>query len=288
MVYIDGFLEYCKHTLEDDFGKLGSAIIKRAGSKKFLDDGSSLEDIKEFIDIIGHNIILLSGKEKAISICNTLLKEAKKVIDQPEPQNVTLNEDIEKELDSFLPKNNLPVDDDIDDFAKYLSMKYGGDTDNVKKEIIDKVKKNIKDKLTLKKINLEIENFLSRYPEPEKTDVNDFVNFLRLSKMCPDEKKLRDQIEKERLFRKFHGQENEDVVDNPEVDEFFNSIEGLNNEDDINKAMKDQKLSYLIKNDSDVPDPLLNEFIDLMTPDKDDLEATLNGMGLEHMIKQKK
>lgn len=280
------FIEYCIQILEVNFGQLSGGIIKRAKSRKTLDASPSLDDYKEFIEIIEQNITMLSGKEKAVDICKTLMTKAVENIEKRGIADIPLNEEIDKDINDFLAKNSLPSEDDINDYAKFLSLKYKSDAKNVKKDIIEKVKSHIKNKITFKKTSEEINNFLSRFPQPTKTDVDDFINYLRLSKMCPNENELREHIEKERLYRKFHGAEDE--AEGPtEIDDFLDSLKNFNNQDEISEAMEEQKLSYLITSNSKSSDPLLSEFVDLMKPKEEDVKETLNGLGLEHMIKGK-
>jgi len=64
---------------------------------------------------------------------------------------------------------------------------------------------HVKDSIAKKKVKVEIKLFLNNFPHPTKTDIDDFIRYLRLSKVVIDEAEIREQMENERLFRKFEG-----------------------------------------------------------------------------------
>ncbi len=193
--------------------------------------------------------------------------------------------DVEKEIDTFLDKNTLPTERDIADYTKYLTLKYGGHAKNVEKEIIEKVKNQIKKTISRNRIKGEINDLLARFQEPTKNDIDDFIHYIRLSKLVFEEDELRDEIEKERLYRKFHGPQDTEVPS--EINELVNLIKNTTNKGALSKKLRKQELSYLIKDESGVSDKSVSEFVKLMTPSEDDTRDTLEDLGLKHLIRDK-
>ncbi|MCZ7357849.1 MAG: hypothetical protein O8C66_01240 [Candidatus Methanoperedens sp.] len=279
----EDFINYCTQTLEVNFGQLSAEIINKVKAKKSLNDTSNTGDFKEFIDVIELNLSVLSGKNKAAEICNTLRTKAVETTGRQKAPETTISTDIDKEISAFLAKNTLPSESDITDYAKYLTMKFGGNAKKVEKDIIEKVKNHVRIAISRKKVNEEIGNFLVRYSQPEQKDIDDFVNYIRLLKLNFPESELREFIEKERLYRKFHG--DQEVVEKPsELDQFIDIIK-TQDKNDISKAMQKQEISYLIKDESGLSDKLVSEFVELMTPNEGDMKDTLESLGLKHLIK---
>ena len=153
----------------------------------------------------------------------------------------------------------------------------------VEKNLIEKIKLRIKDSIGKKKVKEEIKMFLNNFPHPEKTDIDDFIRFLRISKITIDEAELRKQMENERLRRKFEGTHEDDSS------KMGNLIDMVNIGTDkgaIGDAMKKQGLTYLIKDESGESEESLSEFIDFMTPSKNDMKEALKNMGLDHLLKK--
>jgi len=196
-----------------------------------------------------------------------------------------LSSEMEKEIDTFLTKNTLPTERDVADYTKYLTLKYGGIANNVEKEIIEKIKIHIKKTISHKRIKEEINDLLIRFHEPTKNDIDDFINYIRLSKLAFQEDELRDEIEKERLYRKFHGPQ--DTEKPSEINELVNLIKNTNNNDALSKRLRKQELSYLIKDESGISDKSVSEFVNLMTPTEEDTKDTLEELGLKHLIHDK-
>lgn len=96
---------------------------------------------------------------------------------------------------------------------------------------------------------------------------------------------MREQIERERLYRKFHGPR--DSVETSELNQFINLVKTSDNREAVGKLMQKQGLSYLIKDEEGVSDKSLSELVDLITPDENDTKDMLEEMGLQHMIKRK-
>lgn len=284
MAIADEFITYCTKVLEVNFGELADDIIGKVKAKKNLGDNSSISDLKEFIDLIELNIGVLAGKHKATDICNSLRTRAVELTGTQKAPETTISGDLDKEIYVFLAKNTLPTESDITDYAKYLTMKYGGNAKKVEKDIIEKVKVHVKSGISRKKVNEEISNFLARYPQPEQRDIDDFINYIRLLKLSFEEDELKELIEKERLYRKFHGDRITVAVPS-ELDQFIDIIK-TRDKNDISKAMHKQEISYLIKDESGVSDEMLSEFVELMTPSENDMKEALEGLGLKHLIKE--
>jgi hypothetical protein len=283
---VDDFEKHCIEVLEIHFGKLASGIVNKVKTKKSLDDKSNISDFKEFIDHIEINISVLAGKNKSSDICNRLRNKALDIVDTQKKPEPTINSDVTSEIEAFLQKNTLPAEKDVNDYTKYLTLKYGGSTKTVEKEIIEKIKSHIKETISRNKIKEEINEFLTRYQQPTKTDIDDFINFIRLSKLVFRIDELRDEIEKERLYRKFHGPQ--DTVTKSEINELVDLLRNTNDKDTLKKNLQNQELSYLIKDESGVSDKSLSDFVKIMTPTQEDTRDTLEGLGLTHLISNKR
>ncbi|PWB50092.1 MAG: hypothetical protein C3F06_13425 [Candidatus Methanoperedenaceae archaeon] len=279
------FEKYCIQTLEIHFGQLAGGIVNKIKIKKSLNEKSNISDLKEFIDLIEINISILAGKNKANEIGNTLRSKALDYDGKQKKSGSVLTSDMEKEIDTFLVKNSLPTEKDVAEYTKYLTLKYGGIAKNVEKEIIEKIKIHIKKTISHKRVKEEINDLLIRFHEPTKNDIDDFINYIRLSKLDFQEDELRDEIEKERLYRKFHGPQ--DTAMPSEINELVNLIKNTNNNDALSKKLRKQELSYLIKDESGISDKSVSEFVNLMTPSEEDTKDTLEGLGLKHLIHEK-
>ncbi len=279
------FEKYCIQTLVIHFGHLAGGIVNKIKTKKSLNDKSNINDFKEFIDLIEINISVLAGKNKANEIGNTLRNKVLDLEGKQKKSGNVLTSDMEKEIDTFLVKNTLPTEKDVADYTKYLTLKYGGNAKNVEKEIIEKIKIHIKKTISHKRIKEEINDLLIRFHEPTKNDIDDFINYIRLSKLAFQEDELRDEIEKERLYRKFHGPQ--DTEKPSEINELVNLIKNTTNNDALSKRLRKQELSYLIKDESGISDKSVSEFVNLMTPTEEDTKDTLEELGLKHLIHDK-
>lgn len=279
------FEKYCIQTLEIHFGQLAGGIVNKIKIKKSLNDKSNISDLKEFIDLIEINISILAGKTKANEIGNALRSKALDYDGKQKKSGSVLTSDMEKEIDTFLVKNSLPTEKDVAEYTKYLTLKYGGIAKNVEKEIIEKIKIHIKKTISHKRIKEEINDLLIRFHEPTKNDIDDFINYIRLSKLDFQDDELRDEIEKERLYRKFHGPQ--DTAMPSEINELVNLIKNTNNNDVLSKKLRKQELSYLIKDESGISDKSVSEFVNLMTPSEEDTKDTLEELGLKHLIHEK-
>ncbi len=272
-------LKVVKNHLENSIGEIGTKMYQKSISKLNIGESPSKDEIEKLISNLEGMIIPLYGNDKAKEISNELHKKFVEVEKSEVPNN------IEKEISTFLADNGLPNEKDITDYAKYLTMKYGGNVQKVEKDLIEKVKIHIKAGISKKKINEEIMNFLARYSEPTENDINDFIHYVHLSKLSFQENELREQIEKERLYRKFHGpQEIEEIS---ELDQFINFVKTSNDKEAIGKLMQKQGLSYLIKDEKGVSDKSLSELVELMTPSEKDMKNALEEMGLDHLINKK-
>ncbi len=283
MATADEFIKYCTQTLEVNFGQVSSGIITKAKARKNLDDKSNISDYKQFIDLLELDISVLSGKNKANEICNMLRTRAIELLEKIAPE-VSLSGDIDKEINAFLAKTSLPTENDITDYAKFLTIKYGINAKKAEKDIIEKVKIKVKNGISRKIILEELDNFLLKFPQPAEKDVDDFVNYIRYLKINYPSDQLRDLVEKERLYRKFPEEKAEEVK--TKLDQFIETVKPLDKKE-LGKAMQKQGVSYIIMDDKVISYNLVSEYAELLTPSETDTKATLTGLGLEHMIKKK-
>ena len=286
MIAAEEFIEYCSQTLEVNFGHLSNEILNKIKSRKSLNDKSNANDLKEFIDLIEVNVSLFSGKHKAQEISNILRDKVSETAEAPiqKPNEIQISPDIDNEINLFLSNSSLPTDADITDYAKYLTMKYGGNAKSLEKDLIDKVKLHVKAGIGRKMLKSEVYKFLSRYQQPDKKDMDDFVKYIDFLKLGITEAEVRDHVEKERLYRKFHEPQE---IGSSELDQFISVVKTSNDKDTIAKLMQKQGLSYLIKDETGFSDQSLSEFVELMAPNENDMKDALEGMGLEHLIVKK-
>lgn len=284
MATADEFIKYCIQTLQVNFGQISGGIITKAKAKKNLDDKSNISDYKEFIDILELDISVLSGKNKATDICNVLRTHALEAIDKQKAPEVSISSDVDKEINTFLAKTALPSESDISDYAKFLTIKFGINAKQAEKDIIEKVKNHVKNGISRKRILEELDNFLMKFPQPTETDVNDFINYIRFLKINYPPDQLRDLVEKERLYRKFH--EGEVKEEKTTLDRFIETAKPLDKKE-LSKTMQKQGVGYLIKDEKGISDNMVSEYVELLTPNETDTTATLEGLGLKHMIKKK-
>jgi predicted nucleic acid-binding protein len=272
-------LKIIKNHLETSIGEIGVKSYQKSISKLNIGENPSKDAVEKLISNIEGLIKPLYGNDKSKAI----LDELHKKLAQGEKSEVP--KDIEKEINAFLTDHHLPTEKDIADYAKYLSIRYGGNAQNVEKNLIEKVKIHIIDEIGKKKINIEMNNFLSRYQEPTEKDVGDFIRYLRINKLDFQENMLREHIENERLFRKFHGPQ--ETPEATELDQFINFVKTSDNKEAISKSMQKQGLTYLIKDETGISDKSLSEFVKLVTPDEKDVKNALEDMGLDHLIGKK-
>lgn len=211
------------------------------------------------------------------------LGEKKITVNNPVAPEVKLDEEIDKEIELYLEKNSLQTESDVQDYSKYLIKKYGGDSKTIETRIAEKVSLHNKNSIARKKVKVEIKLFLNNFPHPTKTDIDDFIRYLRLSKIVIDETEIREQMENERLFRKFEGVRSEDA---PEADKIMNLVTGSKDMGAIGENMKKQGMTYLIKDESEDPEKTMSEFMEIMKPTETDMAEALKNMGLFHLVKK--
>lgn len=290
MVVSEEFIKCCTTSLEGNFGQLSHEIINKILIKKKITNDSKLNDLKDFIDLIEKNISVFSGKHKAAEICNSIrakaIPQSVGMTEEVKTADIALSPELDKEIRTFLATHSLPNDADISDYAKYLTMKYGGNTRALEKDIVEKVKQHVREGIMKNILSGEIFKFLERYPQPEKVDVDDFIKYMGLLKLSLDENLMKDELEKERLYRKFH--EPTAVSQKSELSDFITYVKSNNDKESVGKLMQTQGLSYLIKDEKGVSDESLTEFMGIVTPSESDMKDALEGMGLKHLIKGKK
>ncbi len=188
---------------------------------------------------------------------------------------------VKGDIDEYLMKKVLPAESEIATQSSVLSKKYGLDAEKIRKEIIYKVRANIVNEINRKFIKAEINKFLFRFPIPVKADVDDFVDYIKLMRMDCSEAGLREQIETERLYRKFQDPISTDVTS--DIDTFINMIKSYSDKNDIVKALEEKELIYIITDETGVSDKLLFNLIEqIMQIEKD----SLGGLYLKHIVKK--
>jgi len=218
-------------------------------------------------------------------IAKSIKKKVLELSDKQRLPEISVSGEIDKEINTFLERNILPTENDITDYAKYLSMKYGGNTKSVEKDLIERVKAHVMNSIGKKKINEELTVFLTRYPQPTQSDIDDFIYYMRLLKLNFQDDELREQMEKGRLHIKFHGTQEHEKPS--ELDQFIDFVKISKDKETVGKAMYKQGLSYFIKDESGVSDKSLSELIELIAPRENDIREYLEKLGLDHLAKGK-
>jgi len=277
------FIDFVKKTLNEELGSSGEGILSMVLSVKPIDDKSSPDEISDFISTIEYGALAAEGQEKATEISLLIRNKAQDMKKIPLMEKI---EGMEVEIAEFLKKHDLPTEQHVMDYTKYLTLKYGGSAEKIEKELIESVRVHVKEAMGRNRINEEITKFLGRFSNPSKDDVDEFIKYLNMLKLNFHEEELHERIEKIRLFRKFNAVQEPGAVENPHVGELINLIRN-GDKDTISKAMHKQGLSYLVKDKSGMSGNELAEFIKLATPSESDMKENLEGMGLEHLIKKK-
>ncbi len=190
------------------------------------------------------------------------VSQTSQVIPNPPILKVTPDLSGNKDIENFLSKNSLPAESEIIRISADLALKNNSDAEAVKKQIIDLVKSNFGIELNKKVIKIEIEKFLFGFPKPEKEDIDDFINYMSLLNLKYVESELREQIETERLYRKF--QDPVLQVTTSEIDRFISLLKSYTDKNDFIKALNENELSYIIKNENGISQMLLFDLLELM------------------------
>ena len=274
---ISDFIEFTKKTLEEKLGDSGGDILSRVAIKKPLNDTSSANDVSEFIKTVENIAEAISSKETAGEI-GIILRDKARAMGLSSGKEKPAS--FEAEIKEFLNEHKLPMEKDILDYTKLLTIKYGSNANTVEKEIIERVRGHVKSAISMSKLNEEINAFLTRYPAPENTDVDEFVHYIQLQKLNFKEDEIRDCIEKERLFRKFHVSGIAETSDSEAgVSQFINLIRTAKDKEDVNKVMRSQGLSYLIKDEPGCAGKGLSDFMDTILPAEGGMRDTIKGAG---------
>ncbi len=270
--------------LAPNIGNANAKSLVMEACKNINSDLETLDNSKlmPFLENLEKSLVPRVGPGIAKKTRDKLLElgEKKIQVDTKVVPETKLDEGIEKEIETYLEKNTLQTETDIQDYSKYLTKKYGGEAKTIEHKITDKINLHVKDSIAKKKVKVEIKLFLNNFPHPTKTDIDDFIRYLRLSKVVIDEAEIREQMENERLFRKFEGARSEDA---PEADKLMNLVTGSK---DIGENMKKQGMTYLIKDESEDPDKSMSEFMEIMKPTETDMAEALKNMGLFHLVKK--
>jgi hypothetical protein len=295
------FLKYCTRFLETDLKKKSNIVLNQVISKKILNENSNIRDIEEFISLLELSIIAVSGKKKADTICRSLREKAMEIdlisgsmeirnsiCVKPEELNVndfmarlsTGNvgkavKDIQidqkqklpvlpinADIDQFVAKNSLPCESEITRISADLALKYSCDPENTKKDIIEQINDNFRIEINKKVIKIEIDKFLFGFRNPAKEDLDDFVNYIKLLNLKFQDDELREQIETERLYRKFQDPILE--ITGSEIDRFISLLKAYTDKNDFIRALNENELSYLVKDEKGISEKLLFDLVELM------------------------
>ena len=292
------FLKYCTQSLETDLKKKSNLVLNQVVSKKSLNENSGIRDIEEFISLLELSITGVSGKKKADTICRSLREKAMEldlisgsaeirnsICVKPEELNLNdflarlsagnvgkavkeiQNEDKQKlpiniDIDQFIAKNSLPAESEITRISAELALKYSCDAEKTKKDIIEIITDNFRVEINKKVIKIEINKFLFGFTNPIKEDVDDFINYIKLLKLKFQDNELKEQIETERLKRKFQDPTLE--IRASEIDRFINLLKAYTDKNDFIRALNENELCYLVKDEKGISEKLLFDLAEVM------------------------
>ena len=277
------FAEFARKTLIEHLGVSGKDLFLKVNSRKSIEEIYDKDEILKIIKTMENIIIAINGKETAEEIGLILrnkIIEIEKSDTEIKKENLLI-----KEAEEFFSKNELPSETEIRYHAKYLALKNGININEIENKITDHVKSHIKKIISAKRIKVEICGFLDRFPQPEKPDIIDFVNYIRLSRIIYPETQLKEDIEKERILRKFYRVH--ELVEPSLIDQFMSFVKENRDREVIKKYLEKEGNIYLIKEGESVSETLLSELIDLMVISENEVKDVLAQMGLQHMIENK-
>ena len=277
------FAEFARKTLIEHLGVSGKDLFLKVNSRKSIEEIYDKDEILKIIKTMENIIIAINGKETAEEI-SLILRN--KIIELDKSDTEIKKENLLiKEAEEFFLKNELPSENEIRYHAKYLALKNGININEIENKITDHAKSHIKKIISAKRIKVEICGFLDRFPQPEKPDIIDFVNYIRLSRIIYPETQLKEDIEKERILRKFYRVH--ELVEPSLIDQFMSFVKENRDREVIKKYLEKEGNIYLIKEGESVSETLLSELIDLMVISENEVKDVLAQMGLQHMIENK-
>jgi len=277
------FAEFARKTLIEHLGVSGKDLFLKVNSRKSIEEIYDKDEILKIIKTMENIIIAINSKGTAEEIGHILrnkIIELDKFDTERKKENLLI-----KEAEEFFLKNELPSENEIRYHAKYLALKNGININEIENKITDRAKSHIKKIISAKRIKVEICGFLDRFPKPEKADIIDFVNYIRLSRIIYPETQLKEDIENERILRKFNRIQ--ELVEPSLIDQFMSFIKENRDREVIKKYMEKEGNIYLIKEGESVSETLLSELIDLIVISENEIKDVLAQMGLQHMIENK-
>ncbi len=233
-------MELVKNHLEAKIGGLGGRIYQKSISELNLDKNPSREEIENLIIDLERKVTKLYGINKSKLIFKELRKELIEF-------DKFLEYKIKDTLENFFEMNGIPGNSDIQQIAdSLLSDSY----DMNKKELIKKIQQFSEEKIIhdIKccMISNEIKLFLDNNPKYTQADVEALITHIRAKKINMKGDDVKNEIEKERLFRKFNylgRKENKEEKISRQYIELLNS----NRRNDFKYIKIDRKLSKLIE-----------------------------------------
>lgn len=241
-------LDRIRKNIEKEYSDVGLKIFQKSILKLDINENPSRNDIERLISDISETFVKLYGKSKSKEIFSKLQSELLK-------EDKALASQLNETLENFFRTNGIPRESDVRDMAKYLITSGFNDTE---KELIEKLKQSAKDRiltaLNNSIIDSNIKSFLDNFQPYKQSDVDDFIQYLKFTKLIVNESELRDEIERQRLFRKFNQPEPDEILDE-KISRAYIALY------DSSKSAKENKkvlthYSYLLK-----PDDALMEFI---------------------------
>lgn len=212
------------------------------------------------------------GHEKARSMKEKVLNLAEK------PKEAPASDAIDREIYSFVLRNELLPDEmSIAVFTGELHAKYHIEGAVIDKNIIQKVRANVRKGIIRRQVHDELKLFLARFPEPTQADLDDFISLVHLAKIDFSADEVMELMEKERLFSKFHGS-HEEVAS--KLDHFVNDIKNCRDMKMLSDMLKESGHSYLVRDESGISDALLSELITLLVPVREIIRLSLDKPGL--------
>lgn len=140
--------------LAPNIGNANAKSLVMEACKNINSDLETLDNSKlmPFLENLEKSLVPRVGPGIAKKTRDKLLElgEKKIQVDTKVVPETKLDEGIEKEIETYLEKNTLQTETDIQDYSKYLTKKYGGEAKTIEHKITDKINLHVKDSIAKK------------------------------------------------------------------------------------------------------------------------------------------
>ncbi len=291
--------------LEASFGQQSYIIINKVLSKKNLNEASNAGDFREFIELIEHEISVLSGENKAMDMCNNFRKKAIElnisnqimvIYDTLRTESFELNISVTSRKDKSLNISTRITEPSIG--QKFRSIAFGFSDKLFKKsrsminlqnnsppQSTKLLEKSEKEESPEFYISNKIEDFLMKNTLPTESEITRYATFLAL-KYSGDAKKVKkniiekvkvhvkDEINRKVIRKEIHNF----LIRYPQpvqrdIDEFINYINLLKtslNNGEIRQLIEQERLYHRFSESESIKETSeLDQFINIIKTNND-------------------